>query len=1064
MKSFYLLPFLFVLMAVKGYGQCKMEDDTLNITGVSVTPTSCPANGVITINGVTGGGGQYAYEITDGPVVRIIQSQNTFNALPQGSYIVRITGCNGDIYETPVDIGGYYNSIYAYGWQNSLSKVSGLLCGATNNGVYKLSKPSYTGGTPPFRIQISNSASFASVPYEPGFDSAMFSGLNQLTTYYVRVTDACNNFITFNFTTPPSTPVVPLSVPTLSFQRAYYYGDCTGKETMYIYLRDSATGNRYEGANTYSNTPIWGTKERPYLRMKIEDRNTNAVYMDRNISVYPSGSNYLLQTDYTLNGETGLPAPGVGKAIYPLSPYPATALPDIYVTSTFPLWANLTVTIYFPGGDFCGTTIPAYSRSFWMDLGQQYPAQSRITGITPNCDGAGNYFRVTFNQAYAGDSITLVKLSPAYTVLTRSYFGTGSNNYTTVRYSPLIPGDTYRVIIKDSCGRSDSMDVVYTPSTAIVPPPAVTDDIKVGYKCPSNPNDAIYNILMYALPAGYSMLSLTLNGFPATSYSTINNWNNSGQTVYQLNRQLPPGTYSYTVTWMNNCQTGSVTKSVTISPVGDPPAYSANMTLSLFTQTGACNRDAFRSINIDAFIKNINTSYKFSYLRLVSGPNAFVYPLYDKMGYRLDMPWSSIYAYQQTVGDSLKINSLYSGLKIGPGQEGLYTIAVDVVCPDGTKIETLTRTINVTATVPSVNYLPNLKYSNALVCASSGSQLKINMIASSGTRPFRFEYKRDTAVNYQYTTSAGADSVVIISPAPDPGTVYDIRVTDACGNTAINRVTVASFTGQFYMYSYPSDCTNNPFNTRVGTSWIRGAYYTWTRNGTIIAQGKDIPYVNLTGVTTDSVTVDIDIYGCYNGNVSRLIVSPNPCDIIVLPVNTITLKAKRLTQQNVQLTWKSVNEQKTIKSFELEKSYDGITFKTITEIKADEKPWEHSYVFDDLESAPLVFYRLKIKAIDGTIKSTPVVRVENVKPARPQITISPNPARDNILLSVAAAKNAPCKAVIFNDKGQTVKEIAVAASEITAKNIDISSLASGSYFLSIVDSWEIVATAKFIKQ
>ncbi len=1059
---FNCLLLVFFLVANKSYGQCDFDDDTLKIGPVFSTNTTCPSNGSITVSGPSGGGGQYAYEIIDGPIIRIIQSQNTFNALPTGEYLVRVTGCNGDIADRVINVYGSYLSMSASTWSYSLKKVSGLECGATNDAVYKQSKPANPRGTAPYRIQISTSPNFSGVPYQPDNDSATFTGLNQSTTYYVRVTDACNNFITYNFLTPPSTPVVPLSVPSMAFGRGWFSGECAGKETIFLTFRDSATGADYSGANTFTNKAFWGHRERPYIRIKIEDRTTGVVYVDRNVSISGTAP-YYISNESTIVGETGLTT-GSGMYLYTRTS-PVSTLPQLYASGVFPYSSRLRITIFFPGGDHCGAaTVPAYSKSFAYDLGRQYPAQPRITSLQPNCNTGGSFLRVNFSQAWAGDTISLIKVTPSYSLLSKTTFNSGSNTYGTVAYSPLIIGETYRVVIVDTCGRTDSMDIVYSPSSAIVPPPAVSHESKANFKCPANPNDTMYNVIVHSLPSPYTIVSIRLDGETFNNYMAINNWNGTTQTVYKMNKLLPPGTYTYRVTWLNNCQTGVVEKTITIAPLGDPPSYNRELTLSPFTQSAACGRDAYKSININAFIKNINTNYRFNRLRVVSGPNPNVYPLYDIMGYRLEMPGDIIYSTQQTVADSVKINSQYSALKVNIGQEGMYTIAVDIICPDGTLVETLTRTINVTATVAAVASTPDLKYSNALMCASSGSQVKINMFVQGGKRPFIYEYKRDTAFSYQLTGNSGADSIVVISPAPDPGTVFDIRVTDGCGITSTNRVTVASFTGEFFMYSYPADCINNPFNTRVGTSWIRGAHYTWRRNGLVVAQGYNMPYVNLIGVTTDSVTVDVDLYNCYSGAASRIIVSPNPCNIIVLPVNSLTLSGNRVTPFNVQLNWKSVNEQKSIRYFELEKSFDGLRFSLLSKIRADEKPWEHSYVHNDPEAAALVYYRLRVTSIDGKETLTPILSVENNKANKTKLLISPNPARDNISLGIATDKAKPYKARMFNDKGQLVKEFSITPEEINAKKIDISLMATGSYFISLIDNWEIVASAKFIKQ
>ena len=1060
--------FCLLILVISGqsiFAQCDFYDSSpITTTGLTVTHAYCPSGGSITIKPVSGGGGQYVYEIVDGPVIRIIQSQNTFNALPAGSYRIRITSCNGSMKDLFANINNFYTSMSSYYWQNALVKQSGFNCGVSNDGVYKLPKPSYTGGTGPFKIQISTNPSFTAVPFQPDNDSALFTGLLASTTYYVRITDACNNFVTFNFLTPAPTPVVPLSVPSLAFSRAYFYGDCTGTETVYMYFRDSATGGTYDYNNAYSNHVFWGNAPSPYLRIKVEDASNGALYADRNVTLSQSGNYYSMNTYTAVNGETGITGTGTGKNFYSPST-PAYTMPYIYASSTFPANAPLKVTIYFPGGNHCGiaTPIPAYSSVFYYNLGTHGMPQPIITGVSPNCNTGGTYLKVDFNINYAGDTISLVKPGPTYTVLTKNSFNSYSSSYTTIFYNGFVVGDTYRVIVKDSCGRMDSMNVVYTPSSSLISNPVITDTVKAFFKCPANPNDTVYMIYLKPLPAGYSILNVTISGFGSVAYYADANWNNTGQTAYKLNRLLPPGTYTYSVMWLNNCQTGTVTQSVTILPIGSPPTYTRALNLSVVTSVGACYTDGYKAIMINGWVRNGNTNYTLNNLRITSAPNSYVYPLDDMVGFKINFTGSTIYMSKQNVGDTVKIYPGYSGIKITSGKEGTYTIAVDVICPDGTVLETLTKTIVVTAPATSAPAYPDLKYTNALIC-DGGLDLKMNLLPIGGTRPYTYQYKLATDAAYISSGGGGTDSIIIVDPAPPAGTVFDIRVTDACGNSASNRVTVANFTGRFFIYQYPVDCINNPFDVRVGTSYINGAYYTWKRNGVVIAQDYNLSFLTISGVSVDSITVDINMFDCYFSSVSRTIVSSNPCGYTVLPVNNLKFTGNRISETNVQLSWKTQNEQ-YIKYFEVEKSSDGTQFKYVGRVNGDNYNWEHSYVYTDLEASPVVFYRLKVvDQMDKTTYSN-VVRVENKKVNKPVLQVSPNPAHDNISIQVVTPKVTSYKAKIYNDQGQLTKEVVIAPEEIAGgKKVDITSFAAGTYFISLIDNWEIVASTKFIKQ
>ncbi len=156
--------------------QCTFTDSSnVQIGSITKVNADCATNGAITLNSVTGGGGTYAYEIVSGPVIRIIQSQNTFAALPGGNYVVRVNGCNGTFLDSTFTIVDQYVPMRTSYWQSyGNTKVSGFTCSVTNNGVYKSYKPieaSAPGGKAPFSYQISTSTNFTGVPFTPTTNS-----------------------------------------------------------------------------------------------------------------------------------------------------------------------------------------------------------------------------------------------------------------------------------------------------------------------------------------------------------------------------------------------------------------------------------------------------------------------------------------------------------------------------------------------------------------------------------------------------------------------------------------------------------------------------------------------------------------------------------------------------------------------------------------------------------------------------------------------------------------------------------------------------------------------------
>ncbi|NOT93592.1 T9SS type A sorting domain-containing protein [Ferruginibacter sp.] len=1058
-----LLVVLFFLLPKSNSGQCNYSNTLpISVGQIIVDTAFCPSGGKITLNNVTGGGGYYVYEIISGPVIRIIQSQNVFNALPAGQYRVRVTGCNGAIKDIWATVINKYSSISIYSWQQTIEKVSGLECGITNNGVYKITKPAFPGGSAPYRIQIASSTNFSAVPFEPGYDSTVFSGLNASAVYYVRITDACNNFQTTSFATPAATPVVPLSVPSLTFQRSYWTGSCSGNETMNIGFIDSATGTPYNVNNLYSNKVFWGNKNLPYLRIKIENSVNGYVYSDRHISVNNNSNLYSIYTNYQYNGETGLTAPGTGFVLYGFYTAATNTLPQMYPGSEFPANAPLKITIFFPGGTHCGTPVPAYTKTFLFNLGTHATTQPKITAISNNCSSSsGSYFRVDYNINFFQGKLSLVDPSPVYTVLKTDIVNPGSNTFSTLYYSPLIIGHTYRLILEDTCGRKDSSDIVYNPGGSLVPAPVIKDTVQVKYKCPANPNDTIYTILLKPLPAGYNIVSASIAGYGNVSVVAVPNWNGGTQTGFKLNKLLPPGTYTYKVAWLYQCQTDTIVNTITIIPEALTALYSRELILTSANSAMTCSANGFTAIEANVYLKNINTDYSFSYLRLTGVPNNYVFPLKQLSGSTVENINGSIYYYTILSGDTIKTGSGYSGIIINTGQEGTYTFAVDIRCPDGTLVETISKSITISSTTPYLPNTPSLKYANALICDGGGTEAKINMLPVGGTRPFYYEYKLETSSTYLPTGNGGADSVVVITPAPAPGTIYDIRVVDACGKTATSKVSIASFTGKFYIYQYPPDCINHPFDTRVTTSAITGAYYTWKRNGITIAEGYNLSGVTLTGITMDSISVTVNMFDCYTRTVSKIVVFTNPCGFIVLPLKNLNFFGNRFSATNVQLNWQAEKEE-DMERYEIEKSVNGTLYNYLASIKAENAGMK--YFYNDDETSELIFYRLKIIDKAGGITYSNIIKIENNIAAGLTLRISPNPTSNSIIIKLVTKKTNAFKAKLYDAKGQLLKNFTISPEElVSGKIVDIATLPAGSYIISMTDSNGAVAFARFMK-
>jgi hypothetical protein len=143
--------------------------------------------------------------------------------------------------------------------------------------------------------------------------------------------------------------------------------------------------------------------------------------------------------------------------------------------------------------------------------------------------------------------------------------------------------------------------------------------------------------------------------------------------------------------------------------------------------------------------------------------------------------------------------------------------------------------------------------------------------------------------------------------------------------------------------------------------------------------------INVISLETSS-TVDfvVDANTASSGaNRFRIIFKPAG----VLPLSLISLSAINI-QGNIKLSWRTGNEA-GISNYEIEKSIDGTQFNTVGNLNASGISF---YSWLDTKAAyGNNFYRLKIKAADGTYKYSNIVKVTLEQ--QEHFTISPNPVK-----------------------------------------------------------------------
>jgi hypothetical protein len=155
------------------------------------------------------------------------------------------------------------------------------------------------------------------------------------------------------------------------------------------------------------------------------------------------------------------------------------------------------------------------------------------------------------------------------------------------------------------------------------------------------------------------------------------------------------------------------------------------------------------------------------------------------------------------------------------------------------------------------------------------------------------------------------------------------------------------------------------------------------------------------------------------------------------------------------LNWTALYESQ-MKGYAIERSFDGTFYENIGFVGAKNQLGNPQlYQFSNTISAalsPVVYYRLRIIDLDGKIRYSNVVLVRKDKESGVPFSISPNPARDQVQLRIAAEKTGLAEILLIDATGRIMRHQRAnlfSGTNIVALN-GLGQLASGSYQVKIV--------------
>lgn len=183
----------------------------------------------------------------------------------------------------------------------------------------------------------------------------------------------------------------------------------------------------------------------------------------------------------------------------------------------------------------------------------------------------------------------------------------------------------------------------------------------------------------------------------------------------------------------------------------------------------------------------------------------------------------------------------------------------------------------------------------------------------------------------------------------------------------------------------------------------------------------------------------------------------------VLPVQ-LTSFTGSVQGNNVLLNWKTATEV-NVKNFRVERSLDGQNFSTLGNVTASgNSNVEQSYSYlDSKVPAAVWFYRLAMIDNDGQVSYSDNIRL-NVNGIG-EITVSPNPFRNQLIISTNEAANTKYTISISNMVGKTVRSLkATVDAGMNKITLSTTDLASGLYILKIEKTDGTVIHHKLVKE
>jgi hypothetical protein len=215
-------------------------------------------------------------------------------------------------------------------------------------------------------------------------------------------------------------------------------------------------------------------------------------------------------------------------------------------------------------------------------------------------------------------------------------------------------------------------------------------------------------------------------------------------------------------------------------------------------------------------------------------------------------------------------------------------------------------------------------------------------------------------------------------------------------------------------------------------------------------------------VDNDTTTVNFTINSVAASQAANRFMVVFEQDIAPLPVTFTDVKA---TQQGtgVNVQWSVKNELNSVKSYEVEKSTDGVNFTQASIVKATD-----AGTYNWLDANPVNgsnYYRIISVGTNGQLQYSSIVEVTIGEAPIATIGVYPNPiVGNNIGLQLTNMPAGQYRVRLLDDIGQTIETTEFMYNGGSAvQDIQVISLAQGTYLLEVTGPGGAVNTLKVVK-